>query len=405
MVDTLKSSIVDNDEQESSNSLSAPEQQIEQIATSVDDPSKTVINNEDNSTKMNPTSNNHNHQSKTKKRKKNRRRSEDEEREELLNIKKERYEKLLHQAKKHLLKHAKQCRTFVAQKQIRKLKQSSSTNKNDNHLKLIKEMPLENVVYQALRQLGLLHANPDPDADFNFPPQTCNSQESEKLGNIILTHKRFQQTLEEWHVKVTEYRRWTLHLDERQQQKERGGGGMTVVRKKGTNSKQQQQQQQPTSLFCSLNDDDNGETSGEISMSPYGPGAYMEDEVMVVKKNRKGQRARRAKAMAIQAKKEGKAYQSLNWRSNEEKTKKRKLEQEDRHQNQKSDEQSSENHPSWSAKREQPSGIVEFKGTKITFGEDNDTPAVQKEEQHPSWAAKQSQKTGIVAFKGTKITF
>ena len=392
----------------------------ERIVTTSDDDvvtlSKSSINEQDDSTKPTAVIKNLNNQSKTKKKKKNRRRSEEEEREELLNLKKERYEKLLHQAKKHLLKHAKQCRTFLLQKKIRKLKQQPSTsNDKDDNLQLLKDMPLDFVVQKALRQLGLLHANPDPNATFNIPSQSSENQELQSLETTILTHKRFQQALEEWHVKVTEYRRWTLHLDERQQQKEGGKNtkGMVVVRNKKGKKSKQQQQQQPTSLFCSLNDDDDDIPTGEAMMSPYGPGAYLEDEVMVVKKNRKGQRARRAKAMAIQAKKEGKQYQSLNWRSsNEDKTKKRKRRDEEESE-QKLEEQSSPNHPSWSAKREQPSGIVAFKGTKITFGDDSSSnkdvsskpTASTNDEQHPSWIAKQSQKTGIVAFQGTKITF
>merc|ERR1712029_892459 len=79
-------------------------------------------------------------------------------------------------------------------------------------------------------------------------------------------------------------------------------------------------------------------------------------------------------------------------------------------------------HPSWAAKRKQ-SGITEFSGKKIKFGDDGAVPttappAVVKTPKplapapaitpdsnlHPSWAAKK-QKQGIQKFAGKKMVF
>lgn len=329
-------------------------------------------------------------QNRVRKRTKKRHRDDGEERR--VEIKKERFDKLLYQARKELHKHAKQCRTFLAQKSIRKMtKQGESTTSSSGVAKLqsIKELPVERVVEQAVRQLGLLHANPDPEAKF-APPEHLTPELKSQV-DMILTHARFQTVLEGWHKKVTEYRRWALNFDERienRQNRKNDSSATTTMRSK---------KNQPMSIFCSLDgDDDNADGDGE-EVSPYGPGAYM-DEVPV-KKNRKGQRARRAKARALEAKKEGKKYESFNWRSADEKKAKQQTTEEEQPV------QEENNHPSWTAKRNEPSGIAEFKGTKVKFGEETPQKSEPAAENHPSWEAKKAQKSGIVAFQGTKITF
>jgi hypothetical protein len=355
---------------------------------SVDEDEQSVTQKKEQQTKVNNTS-------KGKKRKRTKKRSEEEESKEILQIKQEQYNKILYQAKKQLLKHAKLCRTFLLQKKIRKLKQQASETQEDK-LQSVKDLPLDQVVDQALRQLGLLHANPDPNAEFivSAPSVKCTQVDA------ILTHKRFKIALEEWHKKITKYRRWTLTIDER-----RLYGAKGKRSKKLKQLQKQKQQQQPTSLFCSLNENEGNTDGHSQDISPYGPGAHMEDDPIPIKKNRKGQRARRAKAIAIEAKKEGRQYESLNWRKgNEEQKNKRQNQQ--REDFQKNPENSFEepSHPSWSAKQARKTGIVAFEGTKISFG-GNDTVNSSNEEKHPSWAAKQAQSTGIVVFKGTKITF
>ncbi|KAJ3074856.1 hypothetical protein HDU98_010036 [Podochytrium sp. JEL0797] len=76
-------------------------------------------------------------------------------------------------------------------------------------------------------------------------------------------------------------------------------------------------------------------------------------------------------------------------------------------------------HPSWLARKAQKQTISEFKGSKISFGDDGvvDAPpaaaakkaeagAAGEESLHPSWAAKRAQKMQIAAVPvGKKITF
>ena len=78
-------------------------------------------------------------------------------------------------------------------------------------------------------------------------------------------------------------------------------------------------------------------------------------------------------------------------------------------------------HPSWAAKRKQ-SGITEFSGKKIKFGDDDQAvttaakpspkpimaaaapPPKADPSLHPSWAAKKQQQ-GIQKFEGKKMVF
>jgi hypothetical protein len=121
-----------------------------------------------------------------------------------------------------------------------------------------------------------------------------------------------QSALEEWNAKVTKHRRWRLRINEKQ---EFGGGTKRQKKPKGS-----QAATTTTSMFCSLNGSEEAAAAtakGEDGnmMSSYGPGAHLPDEP-VIRKNCKGQRNRRAKAQALQAKKEGRRdYKSLNWRA------------------------------------------------------------------------------------------
>eukprot|EP00980_Cylindrotheca_fusiformis_P010991 scaffold2526_cov131-Cylindrotheca_fusiformis.AAC.7 len=299
----------------------------------------------------------------------------------ILQQKKERFNRLLYQATKELTREAKRCRTFLLQKSIRKMKKRSDSDSHEV-LQSVKHVPLEEVVQQGIRQLGLLHANPDPEADYRQPkrlhPELKDQVES------ILTHRRFQAILEEWHRKVTDYRRWAMQLDEWSEYRTQPAKGSRSKKKSNP-----QTQLRRKSLFFGL------DTNSEDGESPYGPGAFME-EVPVERKNRKGQRARRAKAIAIQAKNEGRKYESLNWRKSEEKNKK---------QEQDKTQPNHSEHPRWAANREGQGDILTFRGSKTNFGHRKENAKQPVEEQHPSWVAKQGQKSGIVEFKGTKITF
>jgi hypothetical protein len=463
-------------------------------------------------------------------------------------------------AHKQLLKQAKQVRTFLVQRGIRKGKQQQSQQQLPHHqpsrggsggggddddddevgededddgndgdstegekptpstsavpasVQSIKNLDLEVVTQQALRQLGLYHCNPRlkqrpsksssvkdsteevrddstttttttgkpvdrassgrrrngtgepsayPDADevlAQIPPPLATAASAADDGilislvNTVLTHGRFLRCMEEWNEKVTDYRRWCLQLEDRasgfshgpfsDDPKERGkrkrkgnssgsaatsnaiAGRMPQKERRALN---QQQQRQPKSMFVTLGgvglegdgigeyDDDDGDDGPEDRYSAYGPGggAWTDEEEPAHRRNRKGQRARRAKAMAIQAKREsGKGrdryYQSLNWRTPKTtpsgnatgssgtamKERSRDLGNSHRDGKNKFDEphRVQSHHP-----RDETAGKM--------FSKSASAAGAEVEKQHPSWAAKQAQQTGIVAFKGTKITF
>jgi hypothetical protein len=101
------------------------------------------------------------------------------------------------------------------------------------------------------------------------------------------------------------------------------------------------------------------------------------------KKNRMGQKQRKAKAMAMEAKKTGKTWnQSLNWRSKK----------------------SGDSKPC-----EEISSSGLSKGSTILVGDVANMGTTWKEEgkAHPSWAAREAlkAKSGILPFAGKKITF
>lgn len=302
-----------------------------------------------------------------KKKKRKRKYNQEDEDAAILQIQQERYDKLLYTAKKQIHKHAKKCKTFLVQKCIRTLKkQQNQQEQNNSKINDWKELNLDLVVDQSIRQLGLLHANPNPETSLETL-NSFNGPTSNPLVITLLQHSQFKSVLEEWNRKVTEYRRWCLQLNERNDKFQE-----TKSKKKKNN----EPAQQPTSLFCSLGAEEGGEELDGKDMSTYGPASeFAFDESK--KKNRKGQRARRAKARAVEAKKEGRQYQSLNWRSSDEKKAKQKTEESNSNSN------SSKKQKEFPAKEPEP----------------------EPEKQHPSWVAKQQQSSGIVAFQGTKITF
>jgi hypothetical protein len=329
--------------------------------TTTADDTKTTTTTETTNNNTNNTNTN-----KSRKRTKKKRKHNDKE-EELLEAKQERYDKLLYTAKKQLTKQAKQVKMFLVQKSIRKVKEKTTSEVKQDQLSLWKDLPLELVVHQAIKQLGLLHANPNPNT-VDTTTTTNDGKDDIYKSHIatILSHKRFQKGLEEWNEKVTDYRRWSLQLSDRNDRFD-------------TDQDQNNQQRQPTSLFCSLNHN-NGEGGDDAAAAPifdasdkmasYGPAATMDGQPPK-KKNRQGQRARKAKAQAKEAKKQGKQYQSINWRSSEGKSTKRpRDEKDDRDKpppSAKPEAPAAPDHPSWAAKLQQKSGIVAFQGTKITF--------------------------------------
>jgi hypothetical protein len=413
-----------------------------------------------------------------KKKRKRKQRSKSEDERELLELQKERYDRLIFTARKQLHKTAKQIKTFLLQKEIRKRTSKSNQKEGGENavaptgLDAKKSLDLEVVTSQALRQLGLYHCDPrfkmateemiqkdgptnleeskaeetnegkerndkkkggkskkNMNKDDNTPPVIPNplapDDPKKPLVDAVLTHKRFLKALEEWNEKITEYRRWCMKLEQRNNPNPFGMDDDFVVSKrskKGKNTKKQGSTvisdvglqatvENESSLFCTLGDEivaGSNVTDEFNRYSQYGPASNLTEAPK--RKNRKGQRQRRAKALAIEAKKQGRSheyYQSSNWREPKPKNGKDDTIDPNGEGHRTSRGRGKEKNRNHRPKRQQQQN---WHNDQSSSGEpqqeqNNNHKSHAEEKQHPSWAAKQAQSTGIVAFKGTKISF
>lgn len=325
------------------------------------------------------------------------------------NAKQAYYDRLLYQCHKELHKQAKLTRTHLVQKCIRKIKEETVQPKRlqmEEKLRQMKDFSLDRVIQECYRRLGILQL--DPKLEFSFVDNVKTNEtihddrtdtnkmdvsqptaENLETKTVIpaatwilerlLQHKRMISALEHWNEQITEYRRWCLH------QQERTEGIQHGIVKKDKKSVSQQYDDTNTiaassnSVFLTLGADDNNDATNrgngagtaraddgnnKNNDTYYGPAG-----ASTLKKNRQGQRARKAKVQAIEARKAGRTLrpeESLNWRA------KKAFVKEYEHDSapQKSlptPENIESLHPSWQARKVQKEGIVEFKGKKITF--------------------------------------
>uniref|UniRef100_A0A7S0T8T7 Bud22 domain-containing protein n=1 Tax=Pseudo-nitzschia delicatissima TaxID=44447 RepID=A0A7S0T8T7_9STRA len=447
--------------EEETSSSSADEQMKSALSPT---PPKSVEKNESGDAKRNASDkndrkgNSNNYTGKKKRKRRQRSKSEDER--ELIELQKERYDRLIYTARKQLHKTAKQIKTFLLQKEIRK--------KGSTGVDAKKALDLDVVTSQAIRQLGLYHCDPrfkiaiedatleddptetdeskpqeslpakeesgskrkyrsknDNKKDDNTPPEIplplASDDPRKPLIDAVLAHKRFSKSLEEWNEKVTEYRRWCMKLEQRNNPNPFGMDDDFVPSKRSKKNKNKQKAksiadaglqatvENESSLFCTLGGGvpDVGIEKEEFNKySQYGPGADMSEAPK--RKNRKGQRQRRAKALAIEAKKWGRSheyYQSANWR--EPKAKRENEDDQGRHKSRGRGREPNRNQQPMQHPRETQDYDYSSSNQPKQQQQQQHNSSNQDadEKQHPSWAAKQAQSTGIVAFKGTKITF
>ncbi len=322
-----------------------------------------------------------------------------------------------------------------------------------------KKMDLDGLVQVGLKRLGVLSLDPRVHAEHNLGvgdnsidapmhPDQIQTDESQNrrldskaspqfddpfyqtLLESILRHKRLSSSLDQCNDKVTEYRQWAM----RQEVMRRGednpednlhGGN----KKKKKNNRQGNASRNDTVVFArGFNDrkrgldlgghegasglfigslagnstevySDGGDPDMEGDEDEYGS---QEDR----KKNRPGQRARRAKATAIEARKAGKTWDSsMNWRERK-RDKKGNSHDDGKRANGLEDEDGGQDYKSRGGERKRnksDGGVVPKAAQHIaTMGK------TWKEEgnAHPSWAAAAAQKSqGIAKFEGKKITF
>ena len=248
--------------------------------------------------------------------------------------------RLLYQCEKDLHKQAKIVKKFHCQKVIRSLKKQENTqmDKPSTKVEEWRRLNLDQVVTECFKRLGVLDLLGE-DKQRSIVPV-----DDEIKLEKIMSHKVMRAAIEKWSLSIIEFRKWMETHDD-----ETGTG--EAINQDINQPELDELVSSSKSLFSSLQE---------------APSQRRK------KKNRKGQKARRAKAIAIEARKQGKTIErSSNWRDS-------------RSQQQKT--QSSKQQPS---------------STTTTEEQDQAKP----EELHPSWHASKAQKTNIVAFQGKKITF
>ena len=340
----------------------------EQIAT------KETTNSKETVTKQTVTKQTNNSKQTTNKKRKRQRPDPEEQ---LQTERKERYDKLVYQSKKALHKEAKVVKSFEVQKVVRRIKDSKDEQKELNEkLATLKNLPIDTVVDICIRRLGIPNLNPNLSEEEATPPDAADA-----FVEKMLQHKRLGGAMEIWNEKVTEYRRWYLKRVDVV-----SGVPKFVKEMQPKNSKKKKQEDSTADMFVSLGglqDEEEEENKVMGKYDSYGPASGLE---MEVKKNRPGQRQRQAKALAKEARKQGRTVdKSINWRE-------KKVVTDDTYADEK---------PSFGSKSK------DVKPQQVEASKIAEMGKTWKEEgkAHPSWAASASQKTGIVAFAGKKITF
>ena len=237
----------------------------------------------------------------------------------------------------------------------------------------------------------------------------------------ILQHKAIATALEHWHNEVTQYRIWSMQQQERLYSDSKfahsnainttKGGRPTKKAKKRSNESDPLSSANNSSMFVSLghnsdDDDTNQHNNGADDDDPYsyyGPGTGSGEPK---KKNRQGQRGRRAKMAAIEAKKFGRSIpkeESMNWRrgggggggntnNNNKSTNSNDASYNNNYYTRKDANTSQKNDTT-------------TKPTSTKNTTDTTAASTSAVTLHPSWQAKKESKATIVAFQGTKITF
>ena len=361
----------------------------------------------------------------TQKKKKKSKRQYTSREDQLQAEKVEEFSRLQYNARKLIRKEAKLVKAFECKKINKKIKplkdevsianESNKDTKSQQRLerlecklKATKDFDLELLVDVCMQRLGINQLDPKDGK------QTNNNKKGEQETNTttldsamnelhqtlietILQHKKIISILDDIDKKVVTYRNWVTGREKRLRG-EFTESEFSTGQKKSKKRKLNKAQSQTTvnddmsTLFVTslsgaipneMDDDDGGNNN-------YGAGGYADDfdQDIPKKKNRKGQRARKAKAMAIEARKAGRIWDSsVNWRPKKSKDDK--------------------NNELANTKQSSASGLRNKSEVKIADVVDMGKSWKEEGKAHPSWAAREAQKAkaGIAQFAGKKITF
>ena len=328
----------------------------------------------------------------------------------------QKYSSLLYMSSKTLRKEAKIVKSFECQKIVRKIKEVKSSDddadvivklKNlEEQLKNTTALDLELVVQSCISRCGLAKKDTDDDDDDddddnNHDTKNRNGDNNDafttKLMNDIIKHKRIVAVMQNIRVKVSEYNTWLAKEEEwlsgkKQNEKKRSDRSSQSLKRNRHDYEAVEGDVFIGSLANETELPDYGNTDeeevGDHNEGDEGYGDFENyNDIQLAKKNRMGQRQRKARAKAIEAANKGNILgkdQSLNWRP-------KKQKRDDSQKNK--------------VKVESASGLDKSKTIQVADVANMGKNWKDEGKAHPSWAAREAQKSGIVEFKGKKITF
>lgn len=309
-------------------------------------------------------------------------------------------------------------------------------------LERTKKMDLDILVQVGLKRLGVVSLDPrvttTHDVEQNNMIDRIKDDKKQQLDDpffqtlleSMFRHKRLSTTLDQLNVKVTEYRQWTTRWETMQRgeindlEEHPHGGG---------NKKKNKKMNQNDTIVVAKSGCFNSRRRGGLDMGGHegSSGLFIgslaghlsdgdaddmvgnddddDDEFgnSKKKKNRPGQRARKAKATAIEARKAGKTWDSsMNWREKEKGDSSGGLDGGKKDYNNSRDGGGTEQNKRNESDR---GGRISVVGVpKVAPQHIASMGKTWKDEgnAHPSWVAAAAQKLqGIAKFEGKKITF
>ena len=340
------------------------------------------------------------------------------------------YSSLIFQSKKAIRKEAKVVKSFECQKIIRKIKslkdEDAAKNSNDDSnvdaavkdqmhqldekLKTLKDFDIDHLVQEVLRKAGVEEKEEPPEKKEDDNDDNVTKHETmelddftKKLIKSMMKHKRMSSALESIREKLIDYNTWLARKEDFLK-----NGGKNAKEPDTTSKSDEKKTGKKRGRDLDLEGHDGG--AGMFIESLSGHIAVDEDDVLEgyegfeaydgeeddiddyiaqpQKRNRPGQRQRKAKAMAIEARKAGR-----HWDNSINRRKKKKRVDEDFGAN----------------KHESASGLDKSKEINVAEVAKMGKDWKEEGKAHPSWAAREAQKAksglGIVAFAGKKITF
>lgn len=339
----------------------------------------------------------------------------------------DKYRKLHHACSKQLHREAKLVKSFECQKIVRSIKSAKDSvdgdggvrTKSEERLRSLegklvrtKSVNLDALVQTALKRLGVTNLDPNihgNDVEESVANPTDQEQFYLQLTETMLRHKRLSSAMDELNGKVSDFRQWSKRREGLLLGK--GDQDLDHQDRKATtkNRKKQKLGTKSTNETLIVAGGFHGRkrgldlgghegASGIFIGSLSGVAANYVNEWSGTegdfdehfefetkkKKNRPGQRSRKAKALAIEAKKAGKTWDSsINWREKREE----KLENSERSCGKHNHRGGAPNSP-------------ETTGNDVLGKEWKD-----EGNSHPSWAAANANKPTIQVFEGKKITF